>query len=217
VAEEGANWLQRQITARIFENGELQCSVQETMLGQVASIQRQELAENSSGDMKKVMEGFVTRNAPGALLRTFSVTHADEADKPLVLKYDFVTGRYGSRLNSLLLFKPTIIERRDEIEFNEPSRKYAVRLRLKQVREDLVQIEIPAGYKVDELPPEENISTEFGEFQTAYKVNGQTITFSRRFIARSLFVPPERYPEFKQFFEKIYNSDQSNVVLVRSR
>ena len=118
-------------------------------------------------------------------------------------------------MGKLLMFKPTILGRSDEINFKKEAREYPVDLDMTEVIEDNIKIEIPAGYKVDELPDPEKVSADFGQFETSYKVDGQTLTFHRRLALKGVRVPKDKYPEVSRFFEHVYASDQASVVLTR--
>jgi len=78
-----------------------------------------------------------------------------------------------------------------------------------------VKIELPEGYRVDELPEEINLSREFGHFRTSYQLDGRQLVYTRHLSLRRTKIPSEVYQELREFFKRVHNSDQANVVLVK--
>ena len=78
-----------------------------------------------------------------------------------------------------------------------------------------MQVNLPAGFAVDELPDPVKLDTSFGSYATSYEVKGEQLFFTRRLVQHAATIPVEQYNSVRTFFEKIRAAEQSPVVLAR--
>ncbi|HZS47448.1 MAG TPA: DUF3857 and transglutaminase domain-containing protein [Blastocatellia bacterium] len=210
-----ANKLSRTGSASIDPTGTIQASIRREMTGQLGQIQRQIYSELGPEKYRDRVEAVVSQDIPGVRFKSIRIADQESPDKPLALSYDFQATNYANQMGKLLMFKPTVLGRSEEFSFKQDSREYPVDLEMSEVIEDNIKIEIPQGYKVDELPDPEKVSTEFGQFETSYKIEGQSLLFHRRLALKGVRIPKDKYTELSRFFEHVYASDQASVVLTK--
>src|SRR5260370_36596346 len=116
--------------------------------------------------------------------------------------------------NPLLVFKPTIAHRRDELTLTEPKRKYPVVLQSHTFTETL-HMKLPVGFDVDELPDAVKLDTAFGSYQTTYDVKNGELIFTRTLAQRAGSIPVAQYSVVRNCFERIRRAEQTPVVLAR--
>jgi len=80
---------------------------------------------------------------------------------------------------------------------------------------ETVRIELPTGFKVDELPPPVRIDSSFGKYAATWSAEGGAILFKRNFEMPAQTVPVAQYAEFKQFLDRVAGAGESPVVLVK--
>ncbi|MBK8813816.1 MAG: DUF3857 domain-containing protein [Acidobacteria bacterium] len=208
-----SNLLDRRIEVNLTADGAITGSIKERSTGQSSSFERAMLRLLSAVDYSKMLEGWLTRGATGAKLVKFTPTDRKE-ELGFDLDVEFSAPRYGQQMQKLLVFKPTIVDRRNSISFTETTRNQPVILRSASVRETIVFI-LPTDYSVDETPENLNMETPFGKYSTTFEVKGNRLTFTRILTMNRATVPVDKYATVRDFFAKMREAEQSPVVLIK--
>ncbi len=115
--------------------------------------------------------------------------------------------------NRLMILKPPFPARTNVAYLTAPSRKYPVLLDPAGFKET-VTVRLPAGFKVDEVPDREVLSTPFGKYSASCTASAGQVSCSRDFEIGFATIPVEQYPAVREFFQRIVATEQSPVVLV---
>lgn len=209
-----ANGLEREAEVNLAGDGSITANVKERSTGQSAVQERRSFRALSRPDYAKALESWITRGATGAKL--VRVEPADNhADGRFSLDVDFTAVGYGQLMqNRLLVFKPAILSRRESIFLTNVARKHAVVLESHAYTES-VNVKLPVGFDVDELPDPVKLDTAFGSYSTSYAVKDGQLHFKRSFTQRATTIPPADYAKVRSFFERIRAAEQSPVVLAK--
>ncbi|NEU09473.1 DUF3857 domain-containing protein [Flavihumibacter sp. R14] len=78
---------------------------------------------------------------------------------------------------------------------------------------DRINYELPKDYKVEFLPKDVQISSDFGEFSVKTTVEGNKITYIRTQKMYSKRYPPSRFKDLVEFYKSIYKADKQKAVL----
>lgn len=78
---------------------------------------------------------------------------------------------------------------------------------------DQISYLVPADYKVEFIPKDIKISSEFGEYSVKTSVSGNKITYTRSQKMYSKRYPPSRFQELVDFYKTIYKADKQKAVL----
>lgn len=76
-----------------------------------------------------------------------------------------------------------------------------------------MEIALPGGYTVDELPAAADIKAPFGEYHSRCKVDGTALLYTRSYQINSLRVPLEQWDELRTFHSRIATDERTNAVL----
>jgi hypothetical protein len=207
--------LERQTEARLASDGSLMVSVRERAVGQAAAAARGEFRRLTPSEYRALIERWVAQGAPGAhVSQVEPLDHS--AEGCFELKVSFAAAHYAQPLeqNRLLLFKPTIVARRESLLLIESSRKHPVALEPLAYTET-VRVKLPVDFKTDELPEPAKIETSFGAYATTYEVKDDQLLFTRSLVVRAATIPVEQYESVRSFFARIRAAEQSAVVLQR--
>jgi hypothetical protein len=209
-----ANQLAREAEVSLASDGSITANVKERSVGQSAVDERRIFRQLSRPDYARAIENWITRGATGA--KIVRVEPADNhADGRFALDVDFTAAGYGQLMQQrLLVFKPAILSRRESVFLTSPSRKHAVVLESEAYSES-VNVKLPAGFDVDELPDPVKLDTAFGTYSTSYAVKDGQLHFKRAFTQRAATIPPADYAAVRAFFERIRAAEQSPVVLAK--
>jgi hypothetical protein len=114
----------------------------------------------------------------------------------------------------LLVFKPAVVSRREGLALTAPTRKHPVVLRANAYSET-VQVKLPAGFTVDEVPDAVKIETSFGSYVTSYEVKNNELVFKRQLSQKATTIAPADYETVRKFFESIRAAENAPVVLAK--
>ena len=188
--------------------------VREKAAGRYAAGYRSEFRHMSHPDYQKVIEGWITRGATGARVNKVDPRDNDAAGL-FELDVDFTARAYAQLMqNRLLVFKPTIVSRRESLALTSTKRKQPVVL-TSNVYSETVRVKLPAGFAVDEMPDAVKLDAAFGAYATTYEVNDGALVFTRKLVQRATTIPVEQYDSVRSFFERIRAAEQAPVVLIR--
>ena len=81
---------------------------------------------------------------------------------------------------------------------------------------DSIDIKIPAGYSIESLPKNMELTSKFGVYSIKFKVAQDKIEVVRDYKRLAGRFPPSDYAEFAKFYNDMYKSDRSPVVLVKN-
>jgi Domain of Unknown Function with PDB structure (DUF3857)/Transglutaminase-like superfamily len=209
-----ANRLEREAEVTLGPDGTITANMQERFIGQSAVSRRREFHCLSRPDYVKRIEGWIARGATGAAVS--KVEPADNAaEGKFALQVEFTARGYAQLMhNRLLVFKPAIVSRREELQLTAGTRKQPVVLHSNAYSET-VRVKLPAGFEVDELPDPVKMDAPFGSYETAYQVKDGQLNFTRRMVVRAATIPVEDYTKVRGFFERIRAAEAAPVVLAK--
>jgi hypothetical protein len=158
----------------------------------------------------------------GASLSNFQVLRASIAnlhaeDRPFEWHYTLQVDNYSKAAGDLILLRPRLIgneaagfletkeARAHPIEFDEPERDT-----------DTVEILLPVGYSVDELPPATNIDDGFASYHSKTEFSGRTLKYSRTLEIKELSVPAAKAEQLKTFYREIAEDERNSAVLKKA-
>jgi hypothetical protein len=77
-----------------------------------------------------------------------------------------------------------------------------------------VEIALPDGYKVDELPDPAKKVVPFAEYTSKSEAAGNVLKYSRQYKVTTTLVPLEKMDELKSLFGQI-NVDEKNMAILK--
>jgi hypothetical protein len=210
----GFNLVERQIRGVLDESGALHASVRTIAHGQAAAADRAMRNSNPDEQFLHIIQQWVTRGSPGATASKIEL-HDNLQQGIFLLDVELDAPLYAQRKGSgLLVFKPTIVNRREAVFLTDPKRMNPVMLEASAWRE-VVRLKLPSGYKVDELPDPAKLDTPFGQYVASFEAQHGELVFTRKWDLRPTLVPIAQYGAIREFYERILAIEQSPVVLIR--
>lgn len=198
-------------------SGDLTGAVKEIRSGAPAVWRRSVLLTAPGGERVKVLEQALVRDLGGFLLQGAWVKNLEEYDENLVLDYRLTADKYARRVGNLLLVRPRVLGRKAwTLLEGQEERKYPVEFPGTSMESDIVEIRLPTGYQVDELPPPLDLVNDFAEYHSAAEVEGGLLRYRRNYIVKDVLVPTERLAELKEFFRQIATDERNQAVFKRT-
>jgi hypothetical protein len=121
--------------------------------------------------------------------------------------------------DEILYFNPVIFTEYKQNPFKAEQRKYPVSLPLPIDNLYTLNMEIPEGYTIDELPKSAKVSfnEDQGIFEYAIQANQNSLKFRSRIILKEVFFPPEDYQSLRDFFSFIIKKFNEQVVFKKKK
>ena len=201
----------RQVEAVLGPDGSISGRFTDRRIGEEFASSISTYRAQPKSDYVKAIERWVGRSIPGATT-TAVEAQADAAE--FLLKGQFASPRFAQRPQAgMMIFKAGLLSH-GELRLVEKTRKYPVVVDADSLQES-VRIDLPAGFKVDELPQALTLDSPFGKYKANWKSEGAAVLFQRSLEMPAQTVEPAQYAALKKFLDAIAASAESPVVLMK--
>jgi hypothetical protein len=200
------------------DNGTLHGEVNEVHVGGSGAQQRALLrSAQRDTDQIKPIEKLAGASLSNFQVLRASISNLHAEDRPFEWHYSLQVDNYSKAAGDLILLRPRLLgneaagfletkeARAQPIEFDAPERDT-----------DTVEILLPVGYSVDELPPPTNIDDGFASYHSKTEFSGRTLKYSRTLEIKELSVPASRAEQLKAFYRDIAGDERNSAVLKRA-
>jgi hypothetical protein len=210
------NKTSRTVRVKLLPDGILQGEIDEVRTGYSAMFAREFLQGESHNDRKKILEHFWGPSIGSFRIDSFELVNADDIEKDFIIRYKFTSDHYAKNAGPLLLVRPHVVgEMADGFDANKP-RHYAYEFYAPFERSERVEITLPEGYKVDELPTPARAAPSFAEYTSKTEDAGTVLKYSRDYKVRTTVVPLEKIDQLKRLFGEILVDEKSMAVLKKA-
>ncbi|WP_292008186.1 DUF3857 domain-containing protein [Chryseobacterium sp.] len=133
-----------------------------------------------------------------------------------IAKYDidFKANHYSKSLGEGMLFRAVPIFSSSVYKADE---NRTLPFEIGQSYEDEYEINfiIPAQYKVDEMPENVSLNSEFGAYKLSFIKDGAVLKVSRTIRINKGIYPKEKYNDYISFRKKTLNNDNSKILITK--
>jgi hypothetical protein len=209
------NGVVRTAKLTLAATGALSGDFVEQRKGDYGTQQRAALKSVSKdADRIKFLEGLISHSLPTFQITKASLMNLNQTDQPFGYQYSLVAPNYAKTAGGLLLVRPRILGNNstDLLETKEP-RKYPVEFDGPWKNSDTIEIAIPPGYEVDDLPPPVNAEYSFASYHSKTESNVSTLKYTRTFEVKELSVPLSKVEDLKKLYRIIAGDERSTAVL----
>lgn len=202
---------------KLLADGSLEGKVEEFRVGDRAARGRAFLRNiNRDTDRLKPFESILSDSLSNYSFHKASLVNASDVHQPLGYFYTFSTLNYAKRAGDLLMVRPRILGHKGSALLERPEpRVFPIEFEGPQEDRDRFEIEIPAGYVVDELPAPTDLERSFASYHSKTEVQGNKLIYTRTLTFKELSVPASRAAELKAFYRAI-NGDERNTAVLKS-
>ena len=214
VSEPEQNRIEREVEASLQPNGGVRATVREHGLGHAAVDLRRQKRQSSESEYRRRLERWVSGSMPGAV-----ISKANTEEQPVGAKFELdmelSAERYAQSMQGrLLIFRPSILDRRDQVFLTEANRKNPVVLEAESFRET-AHITLPQGFEIDEIGAGFELETPFATYRGKCEPKEGALDCVREMKIQSMTVKPDQYKAVRDFFSRVAGYEQSPVVLAR--
>jgi hypothetical protein len=151
---------------------------------------------------------------PYKTMEESGIDSLDKPEEPLSwhynMKYHFSTG--------IVYFNPVLHERISTNPFIAPERHYPVEMPFAEDFSYVINMEIPKGYEITELPRSERIQLEGGKsalFEYIIEKNGDGIQLLCRLQIKKTYFGLDEYKSLREFFASVIRKEKEQIVFKR--
>jgi len=110
-----------------------------------------------------------------------------------------------------LLLRPALLSHRDEPLLEAPQRFNSVYFHYPWSESERVGIEIPDGYKVEQLPDSIDIDIGAARYHASFAREGHRVVYERRLIVNAINFTADQYQTVKAFFDRALQADRTAI------
>ena len=211
------NSVNRTAHLTVDASGAVHGDVKEVMLGDSAASERARLhAVAQDTDVIKRVETLLSHSLPTFTIEKATLGNAKFLSQPLEWNYTFHADQYAKTAGDLLMVRPRIFGTKTTglLETEKP-RQHPIEFEGPRRDTDVFEIQIPAGYTADDLPPPVDADLGFIAYHSKSEVVGQTLRYTRTYEIKGIRAPVEKAEELKHFWRTIGNDERMVAVLKR--
>lgn len=209
------NGVVRTAKLTLSPSGTLSGDFVEQRNGDYGTQQRASLKSVSKdADRIKFLESLISHSLPSFQITKASMMNLNHPDLPFGYQYSLVAQNYAKAAGNLLLVRPRVLgfNSTDLLETKEP-RLYPVEFDGPRRNSDTIEIAIPAGYEVDDLPPPINADYSFASYHSKTEVEANSLKYTRTFEVKELSVPVGKVEDLKKLYRIIAGDERNTAVL----
>ncbi len=168
---------------------------------------------HDDADKKEMMSEWL--EIPNYQLNSFSHKEVRERIPSIHETIDLQLNHYATVMGARLLLPLNLMTKRDLLPRKKEERRSDIFIRREYATVDTIIYQIPEFYRIEGVPANDGISSDFGEYWYKIEQNGKEIKYIRYFRMNKGQFDKSRYDEFYAFIEKISVMDNIKAVLVR--
>lgn len=215
VLDPDLNRVRRLAKFELAADGGLKGSVTESRFGDVSSHQRRVFTQEDAKDQQRFIDGMVNHDLAAASVTGLKVENAALLNKDLTTSFALDAARFATATGPLLMVRPRVLGSYS-LPVDRKNRLVPVDLAATMHGSDDFDIQLPAGYVVDELPDPVKLDVGFASYESSTVLRGNILHYSRTFTLRQVVLPPEQYPELQKLAGVIQADEENRAVLKRA-
>jgi hypothetical protein len=132
----------------------------------------------------------------------------------IIENIDITAPSYASVSGKRMFVVPNIFNKKQKLANDKP-RIFDIVYKKAYIEIDSADIKVPAGYIVEMMPKNIDITNKFGTYKISYNFSGDVIKAIRHYEQEVNNFPPFDYANLVKFYDEMYKADRAKVVLVK--
>lgn len=132
-------------------------------------------------------------------------------EEPITVKYDM---NFGFNDEDIIYFNPILADAEKTNPFTAANRYYPVEMLSREDKTYVLNMEIPAGYKIDEIPKSARIklNEDEGMFEYIIAASSTQIQLRCRLVLNKALFEPEDYETLREFYTFVVQKQAEQIV-----
>jgi hypothetical protein len=138
----------------------------------------------------------------------------DKDNAVIKFNIDFKANNYSKTTGTNMIFRAVPIFTNNYYKAEE-NRELPFEIGQSFQDEYEIDFTIPKSYKIDEIPENVTINSEFGTYKLTLVKNGESLKITRFIKINKGIFPKEKYNDYVSFRKKTLNTDNSKILLTK--
>ncbi len=209
----------RTANLHLSEDGTLEGDVKITYSGHLAYEKKEYNDDDSPQQRETTLKEMMQNRMSSVEISNIRIENVTELDKPFTYSFHIKVPGYAQRTGKRLFLQPGFFQHGIRALFQTSERKYSVYFHYPWAEEDVVTIDLPAGYGLDNADQPASFGIEkIGAYEVKIGVttDKRTLVYKRKFFfggENRIIFPASSYPKLKQVFDTIYEADNHTITL----
>lgn len=169
------------------------------------------LKASAEDQRKNILEELPFSNP---VLSNIAYKNTNTPEMDIEESYSLSANKYGSVVGKRI-FIPVVALERTEILPKIEKRQADIEIRVGSTSIDTLEYKVPTGFKVEVLPAETNITTDFGSYKICCKAANGILLVTRSIQLKEGKFPASKYNEMYDFYKKMSAADNSKAILIK--
>jgi len=204
---------------RLDEEGTLEGEVRVEYTGHAAIEMKESYDDDAPAEREAAFSERVKNRMSTAEVSDIRVENVTDPVKPFVYSYRVRVPGYAQRTGKRLFLQPSYFQRNVGTLFSTSERRHPIYFRYPWAEADEVQIELPAGYALDNPDaPAKFGANELSQYDPKIMLtkDGRTLIYKRQFFfggGGNILFPANAYPQLKNYFDEVHKQDAHTITL----
>jgi hypothetical protein len=211
--------IQRSAKLKLMEDGTLEGEIRVVYTGHSAIGRKEALDAMSESEREADLKDDLKDQMSAAEITNVKIENVTDHVKPLIYSYNVRVPGYAQRTGKRLFVQPAFFQYGLKPLFASATRKYAIYFHYPWSEADEVNIDVPAGYSLDNADaPAPFGSGKISEYKPSLAItsDGKTLVYKRTFFfggGASVLFPVETYQAMKGYFDQLHKQDSHSIAL----
>ncbi|MEQ1884181.1 MAG: DUF3857 domain-containing protein [Bryobacteraceae bacterium] len=195
-------------------DGTLEAKIERKYFGQSSFRIRAIEKMQGAAELRKAFEAGISSQLGATTLKTLSTDGPAGSDR-LSMKAELSAERFGQAMQGrLFVVRPGLLTSGGEYSFRTRQRTAPIKLEA-DLRHDTITIQLPKGFKLDEIPRSGKLDGDYGTLDVNWTVKDDVVTMEQTLEIHETVAPAADYAKVREFFDRVNGAQGAPVVLVK--
>jgi hypothetical protein len=201
-------------TMTLSEDGTLRGKISVAWAGEEAIAHRLSAYTTDESGRNKELEDEIKRLlANGAIVHLESSTGWDDPEKDLSASFTVEIPSFAATTGKRILVPNALFQANSRQPFAHGERKLPVYFSYPFYSLDDVQISLPSGVQVENLPQAAPVKLDYAFYDLKRSAGKNVLSFSRAFVMGGIAFQKEQYDGLRKFYSAVTAGDSEQIVL----
>jgi len=212
--ESSESRIERKAKLKLSDSGDLEGKLTVTYTGLEAMYHRLDVRHADEVARKKFLEDRLKTQVPvAAQAELTNQPDWSSSDTPLTAEFDLKIPGWASNAGKRVLIPAGVFTAGEKHTFEHANRVYAIYFEYPYEKWDDITIELPAGWQVGSVPPEQEKDEHVVSYSLTVEGGKEALHLTRKLRVNFLILETKYYPALRNFFQSVRNGDEEQIVL----
>ena len=207
---------------RLLEDGTLEGDIKIEYTGHLGFDKKEYNDDESPAEREEILKRMITARMSTAEVTDIKVENVTDPVKPFTYSYHVRVPGYAQRTGKRLFFQPGYFSHGAGSLFTSASRKHDVYFNYPWSEHDLITIDLPEGFALDNADTPQPITPEMTKQLSAQRIkigvstDGRMLRYEREFFfggGGNVLFPVSSYPAIRQLFDVMAKANDHTLTL----